>query len=253
MVLLLFINSTVMYFLSRLVLFFAGILFLAGCSSSGKEEVENTPTPKIPSSPSASTAYLALGDSYTIGQGVAATERWPVYLANMLGAEGVKVGEPRIIAQTGWTTANLLQRVKSEKFDGDFGLVSLMIGVNNQYQNRSLEEFRMQFKELLALSTKLAQNDPKNVLVLTIPDWGATPYASGWDRAYITAQIKKFNDVIKAETVVAGITVIDIYDMTLAVKESPQLLAPDGLHYSGLMHQLWAQQALPEAKKKLLD
>ncbi|ALJ01217.1 hypothetical protein DC20_04995 [Rufibacter tibetensis] len=225
---------------------------MAACSSSETEE-EVTPTPNIPTTPSASGSYLALGDSYTIGQGVAATERWPVYLANSLSGEGVKVGEPRIIAQTGWTTADLLQRVKTEKFDGGYGLVSLMIGVNNQYQGRSLEEFRTQFRELLTLSTALALKDPKNVLVLTIPDWGATPFGSSRDRASTSAQIKRFNEVIKAEATTAGITVIDVYDISLLVRETPAYLAPDGLHYSGLMHQRWAQMALPEAKKKLLE
>ncbi|WP_165864787.1 SGNH/GDSL hydrolase family protein [Rufibacter latericius] len=229
------------------------LFFLAACSSSDTEEPEVTPSPKIPDTPSASGSYLALGDSYTIGQGVAATERWPVHLANFLSGEGVKVGAPRVIAQTGWTTADLLQRVKTEKFDGGYGLVSLMIGVNNQYQGRGLEEFRTQFKELLTFSTAIAMKDPKNVLVLTIPDWGATPFGSSRDQAYISAQIQKFNEVIKAEAAAAGITVIDVYEVSLLVKETPAYLASDGLHYSGLMHQRWAQMALPEAKKKLLD
>jgi lysophospholipase L1-like esterase len=239
--------------LSRVLLFFAGILFLAACSSSETEEAEDVPSPKIPASPTANASYLALGDSYTIGESVPATERWPVHLASMLVPEGITVGEPRIIAQTGWTTANLLQQVKSQNFAGGYGLVSLMIGVNNQYQGRSLEEFRGQFKELLTLSTAIARNDAKNVLVLTIPDWGATPFGADRDRAAVSAQIKRFNDVIKAEAQAAGITVIDVYDLSLAVKDSPQLLAPDGLHYSGAMHRLWAQRVLPEARKILLD
>ncbi|MBC3538867.1 SGNH/GDSL hydrolase family protein [Rufibacter sediminis] len=242
-----------MRLLFKLVLLYAGILFLGGCSTADTEEAENVPTPKIPASPSASATYLALGDSYTIGQSVPATERWPVYLANMLAQEGNAVGEPRIIAQTGWTTADLLQRVKAEKLDGGFGLVSLMIGVNNQYQGRSLEEFRAQFRELLSLSTTLGQKDPKNVVVLTIPDWGATPFGASRDQASISTQIKKFNEVIKAEAGAAGITVVDIYELSLQARESPALVAPDGLHYSGLMHQQWAQRVLPEAKKKLLD
>ncbi|KAA6435339.1 SGNH/GDSL hydrolase family protein [Rufibacter glacialis] len=234
----------------RILIFVTSLFFLSACSSLDTEE-EVTPSPTIPPSPGTSGSYLALGDSYTIGQGVAATERWPVHLANYLSGEGVKVGEPRIIAQTGWTTADLLQRVKSEKFDRGYELVSLMIGVNNQYQGRSLEEFRTQFRELLSLSTAIALKDPTNVFVLTIPDWGGTPFGSSRDQAYVSSQIKKFNEVIKAEAAAAGITVIDVYEVSLLVKETPSYLAPDGLHYSGFMHQRWAQMALPEAKKKL--
>lgn len=229
------------------------MVFLVACDSAGGDDADNLPAPQPPAGSGTVSTYLALGDSYTIGQSVPAQERWPLHLANLLSPEGIRVGEPRIIAQTGWTTANLLQQVKAQNLPGGYGLVSLMIGVNNQYQGRSLEEFRTQFKELLALSTQLAQKDPKNVVVLTIPDWGATPFGAGYDRAYISAQIQKFNEVIKTEATTAGIKVVDIYDLSLMVTQNPSLLAPDGLHYSGLMHRQWAQRVLPEAKKILTD
>ncbi len=225
----------------------------AACSSSDSEEAVVMPAPQVPSAPTPSNAYLALGDSYTIGQGVAEKERWPVYLANALEQGGIKVGEPRIIARTGWTTADLLYAVKSANLTKNYGLISLMIGVNNQFQGRSLEEFRGQFRELLTISKELAQRNARNVLVLTIPDWGATPFATGSDRAKISEQIQKFNEVIKTEAQAAGSTVIDVYDLSLLVKDAPNLLAPDGLHYSGLMHQRWAERAYPEARKILQD
>jgi len=221
------------------------VALLGACSSDDAQ----TPSPDLPAG--GGEAYLALGDSYTIGQGVPAAERWPVHLARLLAAEGIQVGEPRIIAQTGWTTANLLQQAKAQNLPGGYRLVSLMIGVNNQFQGRSQEEFRTQFRELLALSTEKAQQDPRRVLVLTIPDWGATPFGARYDRPSVSAQVMAFNQVIKEEAAVKGITVVDIYDLSLLVRDSPSLLAPDGLHYSGLMHQQWAQRVLPEAKKVL--
>ncbi|GAB2546043.1 SGNH/GDSL hydrolase family protein [Rufibacter soli] len=241
-----------MRFLANGWLLLVSMVFLGACDSTSDEDAGNLAPQPTAGSGSVST-YLALGDSYTIGQSVAPEERWPMHLANLLSPEGIRVGEPRIIAQTGWTTANLLQQVKAQNLSGGYGLVSLMIGVNNQYQGRSLEEFRTQFKELLALSTQLAQKDPKNVVVLTIPDWGATPFGASYDRAYISAQVQKFNEVIKTEATTAGIKVIDIYDLSLMVSQNPSLLAPDGLHYSSLMHRQWAQRVLPEAKRILTD
>ncbi|MGV3540333.1 MAG: SGNH/GDSL hydrolase family protein [Rufibacter sp.] len=234
--------------LSSLLFLFVSLVVFSSCKESEDEldEIMNKPLP-------ASAKFLALGDSYTIGEGVATKDRWPAQLSGLLSQQNIEVGEPLVIARTGWTTGDLLRQLRSVSIPSDYGLVTLQIGVNNQYQGRSLDEFRNDFKSLLIISTTLASKDPKNVLVLTIPDWGATPFAAGQNRTLISTQIKQFNDVIKAEAAKAGIAVGEVDDLSLQVQQNPSYLAPDQLHYSGLMYQQWAQRVLPAAKTIVLN
>lgn len=197
--------------------------------------------------------FLALGDSYTVGQGVTEKETWPMHLSNLLSKDGIALGEPLIIAQTGWTTGDLLRRLKSMSLPHDYSMVSLQIGVNNQYQGRSIDEFRTEFRNLLVISKNLAQKNPENVLVLTIPDWGATPAGANRNRTQISEEIKRFNDVIYDEAGKMGIAVGNVNDLSLLVNQTPTLLASDGLHYSGSMYQKWAERVLPLAKTILAE
>lgn len=188
--------------------------------------------------------FLALGDSYTIGEGVAETERWPAQLTTMLRTRGVEVAEPEIIATTGWTTDELAAGIAAANPRGPYGLVSLLIGVNNQYRGQTLEEYARDFALLVETAVALAGGDPFRVLVLSIPDWSVTPFAEGRDRTQIAAEIDRFNAVNFAITVQAGPHYVDV---TEATRRAPAAVAADGLHPSGAMYGSWATLCLRPA------
>jgi lysophospholipase L1-like esterase len=191
--------------------------------------------------------YLALGDSYTIGESVSAQERWPVQLAALLRRKGIDLGEPQIIARTGWTTDELSDGMDRARPKGPFGLVSLLIGVNNQYRRRPLGEYRKQFVALLLRAIDLAGGEAGRVLVLSIPDWGVTPFAKGQDQAAIGSAIDEFNRANAEETLRLGARYVDVTPESRQVASDPALIARDGLHPSGKMYADWAQLALPAA------
>ncbi|GAA4313158.1 SGNH/GDSL hydrolase family protein [Nibribacter koreensis] len=206
------------------------------------EELED----KLPG-PGMAAKFLALGDSYTIGEGVLPADRWPMQLSVLLDKEGIQLGEPLYVAKTGWTTGNLLSYLRTVSMPNDYGLVTLQIGVNNQYQNRSLDEFRSELRTLISIATGLASKSPKNVMLLTIPDYGVTPFATGKNATTITTQINQFNTVILEEGQKASVVVVNVNDLSKMVISNPAFLAPDGLHYSAAMYALWADRAKPTA------
>jgi len=187
--------------------------------------------------------YLALGDSYTIGEAVPAEQSFPFQLAEQLREGGVTIDDPRILATTGWTTGELLDAIKTEAIAEKFDLVTLLIGVNNQYRGYSRENYRMEFRELLHLALSFADNKTECVYVVSIPDWGVTPFAqkSGRDVAMISAQIAAFNKINLEETLNAGIAYIDITPGSQQAETDISLLAEDGLHPSGKMYAEWAK------------
>ncbi len=195
--------------------------------------------------------FLALGDSYTIGESVVSEERWPVRLAQLLRAEHIDVGDPTIIATTGWTTDELWAGIDQANPQGPFDLVSLLIGVNNQYRGREAEEYRAQFVELLQRAISFAGGRPARVLVLSIPDWGVTPFAEGRDRAEIANQIDLFNAINREESARGGVHYIDVTPLSRRASAEASLTASDGLHPSGKMYAGWAQLALPVARAAL--
>jgi len=195
--------------------------------------------------------YLALGDSYTIGERVDAKLRWPVQLADLLRGQRMDVGQPTIIARTGWTTDELSDAIDAARPTGPYNLVSLLIGVNNQYRGRSVEEYREQFVFLLNRAVGFAGGRPERVLVLSIPDWGVTPYAEGRDRAGIGAQIDQFNAVAAEAAARAGAMYVDVTPNSRLAAEDATLIAKDGLHPSGAMYAAWAALALPAACRAL--
>lgn len=186
--------------------------------------------------------YLALGDSYTIGESVAAQERFPEQAVALLAGKGIRVAAPRIIAITGWTTDELAQAIQAADIKTTYNMVTLLIGVNNQYRGRSLEEYRIQFTQLLEQAIAFAGGDVRRVVVLSIPDWGVTPYAEGRDRAQIATEIDAFNAANKAITLQYGAGYLDITPMSRQGKTDATLQAADGLHPSGRQYTLWAQQ-----------
>ena len=197
--------------------------------------------------------YLALGDSYTIGEGVAEDGRWPAVLARALRAEGVALEDPRIIATTGWTTDELAAAIDAAEPLGEWDFVSLLVGVNNQYRGRSLENYREEFTTLLQRAIDFARGRAERVLVLAIPDWGVTPFgtASGRDVAQIARELDAFNAAAAAICAEHGVAFVDVAPVARVRGAEAAMLAEDGLHPSAAMYALWAAQALPVARRLL--
>jgi lysophospholipase L1-like esterase len=196
--------------------------------------------------------YLALGDSYTIGEGVADSSRWPVQLARALRARGISIAEPEIIARTGWTTdeldAAITERMGRDSSGGNYGLVTILIGVNNQYRGRPVDEFRNQLRALLRRAVGFAGRDAGRVIVVGIPDWGVTPFNTSRGAAQVARQIDAFNAVNRAEAERAGAQWVEITDLTRA---APRDVVADGLHPSGAMYAKWVERIAPLAQKIL--
>jgi lysophospholipase L1-like esterase len=194
-------------------------------------------------------AFLALGDSYTIGEKVAADDRWPMQLARMLRAAGVPVADPRIIARTGWTTDELDAGITAVGVTGSHALVTLLIGVNNQYRGRNADEYRAQFRSLLARAIGFAGGSPARVVVLSIPDWGVMPFAEGRDRGKVGREIDAFNAIAKDEAAKAGAAWVDVTPVSRAMRDG--WAASDGLHPSGAQYAEWAALAFAPARAAL--
>jgi lysophospholipase L1-like esterase len=193
--------------------------------------------------------FLALGDSYTIGEGVEPALRWPGILADALRARGLDVAPPAIIAETGWTTDELDAALDRAEPRGPFDLVSLQIGVNDQYRKRSAEEYRPAFRGLLRRAVEFGGGDARRVLVLSIPDWGVTPFAADDDRTpeQIGAEVDAFNAVARDEAEAAGAPFVDVTPLFRAPPLAADLVVGDGLHPSGRVYAAWAKRALPVA------
>ncbi|GAC1428445.1 MAG: SGNH/GDSL hydrolase family protein [Thermoanaerobaculia bacterium] len=224
--------------------FFSVLFLLAGASHCG---FSSPAGPKAPT-PAMSMTYLALGDSYTIGEGVAAAERWPNQLAAALREGGIRIDDPQIIARTGWTTGELSAAIDAESPKGPFGLVTLLIGVNNQYRGRDVNEYRGEFAALLSRAIGFAGGDARHVVVVSIPDWGATPFAEGRDRARIASDIDAYNGVNRQETAKAGARYVDITPIS---RRGASMVVADGLHPSAGMYAQWVSAILPEARAAL--
>jgi lysophospholipase L1-like esterase len=192
---------------------------------------------------STSLFYLALGDSYTIGESVKESERWPVLLAKALSNRGVKVSSPRIIATTGWRTDNLKEAIIKADLSNNYDLVSLLIGVNNQYQGKPASQYAVEFEELLKMAIRLAKGKASNVFVVSIPDYGYTPFGLSKQET-ISKQLDEFNAInqrIARQYKVAWYNITDISRNGLT---DPSLVAEDGLHPSGKMYALWVDRIL---------
>ena len=192
------------------------------------------------------SSYLALGDSYTIGEAVAVDGRWPHQLAAALRAQGIALGDPQTIATTGWTTDELSAAMDAFAFEPPYDLVSLLIGVNNQYRGRSADDYRSEFRGLLERAVALAGGRSERVLVLSIPDWGVTPFAhgSGRDVLQIAGELDVYNAIGQEEAGRRGAQFVDITGIS---RLHPALLADDGLHPSAAQYALWTEAAVPAA------
>lgn len=219
------------------------LLGLAGCALSVP----------VPRAAAGTSSYLALGDSYTIGEGAAASERWPMQLASALRSEHIPLADPRIIASTGWTTDELDAAIDTAQSLGQYAFVSLLIGVNNQYHGRSVDNYRHEFAALLERAIGFTGGHADRALVLSIPDWGVTRFGhdSGRDPTQIAREIDAYNAAARAICQAQDVAFVDITAVSRQRGAEAAMLAADGLHPSSAMYALWTQAALPVARRQL--
>jgi len=193
--------------------------------------------------------YLALGDSYTIGTGVARADTFPAQLSRALTE--FDLTEPTIIAQNGWTTGDLIAGIEAARLEGPYDLVTVLIGVNNQFQGRSLAEFRSEFGAILETAIYFTNDSPERVIVLSIPDYGVTPFANRFDRDLITSQIDRFNTAAQEISAEAGARFVNITPISQLALDDSSLLGDDSLHPSREMYALWVLEVFPVALEAL--
>ena|ERR1051326_8007772 len=198
-----------------------------------------------------SYTYLALGDSYTIGESLPSNENFPNQTVQLLQKAGFDLRTPEIIAKTGWTTDELQDAVNKHKFQPSYDIVTLLIGVNNQYRGRTIEDYKPQFESLLKQAIKFAANKTEHVIVLSIPDWGVTPYAEGRDRKKIAEEIDAYNAANKMIAEKYKVHYIDITTSTREAINDRTLLANDGLHPSAKEYAKWAEKVSAIIQKEL--
>ena len=221
--------------LTNIILGFIMILSLARCTTS-KEGL----------------SYLALGDSYTIGESVATNSNFPYQLADSIGNRGKEYSSPVIIARTGWRTDQLMDAIESAHLKKEYDLVTLLIGVNNEFQGRSLEEYERDFTLLCQKSIELAGNKKKRVFVLSIPDYGYTPYGKP-NLNRISTRIDMFNASNKRIADSLQLSYIDITPVSRQGLNDPDLIANDGLHPSAKMYGLWVKEIMKNMNNKTQD
>lgn len=241
----------------RILIFLGFSLALVSAACGKKTEVPEITKPvMVPpietTPPAAAFTYLALGDSYTIGQSVEAYQNFPNQLINQLKDANFSVNG-KIIAQTGWTTTNLIQAIKAETLAPKYDFVTLLIGVNNQYQRGNIDTYRKEFIELLQTSIRYAGGDVKRVFVLSIPDYSVTPFV-GNDvniTSRIAREIDAYNQINKEETAKLKANYLDITPISRKAKDDRSLLAGDGLHPSATMYQAWVSLLKPMVANRL--
>ncbi len=217
-----------MQFVYSVLLFF---VFTISCNSS-----------KMPTNNTQKTfTYLALGDSYTIGESVPENKNFPQQVADLLRKEKITIDEPTIIAKTGWTTDELQEQLSRTRLAVPFDFVTLLIGVNNQYRGRSATEYAQQFEELLQQAIGYAGDKANHVIVLSIPDWGVTPFAKDRDKTKIAEEIDAFNAINEPIAKKYKVHYINITPLTREAATDKTLVAADGLHPSGKDYARWAK------------
>jgi len=195
--------------------------------------------------------YLALGDSYTIGESVATDERWPHILQGRLVGDGIKVEMPKIIATTGWITDELQAAIDQEKPAKNYDLVSLLIGVNNQFRGYPVARYKKEFESLLQQAIAFAKGKSERTFVLSIPDYGVTPFAASKDPATIGKELDQYNAIAQAICDQYQVAFVDITPDSRRAAIEPSLVAEDGLHPSGKMYKKWVDMAYPVVKSML--
>ncbi len=222
-----------------LILLFA---VLVACQKDNRSTVNNSTSDTMP----ASFTYLALGDSYTIGHSLPPADNFPNQTTSLLQQQGVTITDPRIIATTGWTTDELEYGIAvahtANPLQPSYDFVTLLIGVNNQYRGRTVENYKPEFEKLLKKAINYAGNKTAHVVVLSIPDWGATIFASGSDRDRIGREIDAYNAANRQIAMQYNVHYIDITPWTRQALTDHSLLASDGLHPSAKEYKRWAEK-----------
>jgi lysophospholipase L1-like esterase len=232
------------------ILGFSAFIALAwGLAPAG---VDIAPHPARNSVADSAHSYLALGDSYTIGESVPVEDRYPVQASRLMRKSHFLCMDPEIIATTGWTTGNLLEGLyRKTPLLPSYDIVTILIGVNNQYQGGSQAEYRRQFADLVRQSIRLAGNHPSHVLVLSIPDYSVTPFAQGGNTVFIASQIDSFNTINFQVSTDYKVNWLDITGESRKAANDPSLIASDGLHFSGKEYGIWADKMEPFMERML--
>ena len=192
---------------------------------------------------------LALGDSYTIGESVQAAESWPMLLAQTMNANGRNFEQPVVLAKTGWTTGELIEAIQQENLPEKFDLVSLCIGVNNQYRGLDQSIFRKEFEQLLLTAIGFAGGKKQQVFVLSIPDWGVSKFGLQKGKPTVSQEIDAYNIMAKLVCSEQQVDFINITELSRRAQTESSLLAEDGLHYSAIMHQQWVDEIIKQREK----
>jgi lysophospholipase L1-like esterase len=196
-------------------------------------------------------SYLALGDSYTIGQSVLPSENFPNQTVQLLNQQDYNFKSPEILATTGWTTDELQNNINTHTFTPPYDFVSLLIGVNNQYRGRSVENYKPEFESLLKQAIQFAGGKSDHVIVISIPDWGVTPFADGRDRAQIAREIDGYNAANRYISESYKVQYVDITPGSREAATDLSLIAGDGLHPSAKEYARWAQKVFAAIKQQL--
>jgi len=218
------------------------VILIFSCAKKGSDPVQMTNQTNITHS------YLALGDSYTIGESVLPSENFPNQTVQLLTQSGYNFKSPEIIAKTGWTTDELQNNINSHTFTPPYDIVTLLIGVNNQYRGRPVDTYKPEFENLLRQAIQFAGGKTDHVIVLSIPDWGVTPFANGRDRAQIAREIDEYNSAIKTISENYKVNFIDITALTREAANDLSLLAADGLHPSAKEYKRWSEKLADKIK-----
>lgn len=200
-----------------------------------------------------SYTYLALGDSYTIGESVSESERWPVLLADTLRKASINIDKPRIIARTGWTTDELQKAINEADIQEKYDLVSLLIGVNNQYRGYNIEQYKAEFETLLKQAIQFAKGNTSHVFVVSIPDYGVTPFGQSGDSDKIAREIDEYNQIAEDFTVKHNVRFFNITEISREAEKNTNLIAGDGLHPSGEMYKKWVDMVYSWAFRVLSE
>lgn len=234
-------------FCSFLCICFLSLLCFTRCKKESAPVIVHINTPVNPGNNSTDSAktYLALGDSYTIGQSVTIADRFPAQTTALLKSSGIKMADPKYIATSGWRTDDLYAAILNQVPSGQYDIVSLLIGVNDQYQRRDTTGYRDRFRQILLKSISLAANKRNHVFVLSIPDYSVTPFAATADTAFIRMQIDQFNRINREVTSLESCNYLDITASTREAAYDLSLIASDGLHPSGKEYGKWAGWLAP--------
>ena len=201
----------------------------------------------------ATYSYLALGDSYTVGESVPSTVSFPVQLVVQLNEALEDKTQVDVLATTGWRTDNLLNAINAQALNTNYDIVTLLIGVNNQYQNRPFSQYETEFSTLLDKAITFAKGENDRVFVISIPDYAYTPFAANSDREQISAEIDQYNAYAHESATAAGVQFINITDITRMGLDEPELLASDGLHPSGEAYRRFVERILPLVLSRLSE